>query len=72
MSWRHLEAFGERYACVSKKTLGPPERGHCPQDLSRQSFLGDLSGEGGKGSEQKPQGVYTGCGWGGGHMRNSG
>ena len=47
-----------------KKGISPPERGHCPHDLSRWSFLGDLSGEGLKGPEQKPQEVYTGLGWG--------
>lgn len=64
MSWRHLEQTVKNMLVCPKKGISPPERGHCPHDLSRWSFLGDLSGEGLKGPEQKPQEVYTGLGWG--------
>ena len=73
VSYRHLEQMVKDMLVYPKKAIGLPERGHCPHDLSRWSFLGNLSGEGGKGPEQKPQEVYTGWGWGRGwHMRNSG
>ena len=64
MSYRHLEQMVKDMLVYPKKAIGLPERGHCPHDLSRWSFLGNLSGEGGKGPEQKPQEVYTGWGWG--------
>ena len=49
-----------------KKAIGLPERGHCPHDLSRWSFLGNLSGEGGRDQSRSLRRSTQGGGGAGG------
>lgn len=53
-----------------KKAIGLPERGHCPHDLSRWSFLGNLSGEGRRDqSRSLRRSTQGGGGAGGAHEK---
>jgi len=58
VSWRDPEQMvRDAHVNPKKANHSSRERGPCPHDLSGRSFLGNLTGVGGKGLQWTPQGV---------------